>query len=54
MINYLTEMTHAEKVETYKMIDKDRLIEMLIEANRIIRNMSEIQQPTEYQINNKL
>jgi len=30
------ETTHQEKVEMYQRIEKDKLIEMLIEANRII------------------
>ncbi len=28
------EMSHKEKVKMYKMINKDKLIEMLIEANK--------------------
>jgi ArsR family metal-binding transcriptional regulator len=34
------EMTHKEKVEMYQLIEKDRLIEMLIEANNVIRNLT--------------
>jgi excinuclease UvrABC ATPase subunit len=33
-------MTHSEKVEMYQKIEKDKLIEMLIEANNIIEQLS--------------
>jgi len=36
------EMTHSEKVEMYQMIEKDRLIEMLIEANYVINRLTEV------------
>ncbi len=36
------EMTHSEKVEMYRMIEKDRLIEMLIEANNVINRLTEV------------
>ena len=36
------EMTHSEKVEMYQMIEKDRLIEMLIEANNVINRLTEV------------
>ena len=36
------EMTHSEKVEMYQMIEKDRLIEMLIEANNVINQLTEV------------
>jgi hypothetical protein len=36
------EMTHSEKVEMYQMIEKDRLIEMLIEANNQINRLTEV------------
>ena len=35
------EMTHSEKVEMYRMIEKDRIIEMLIEANNVINRLTE-------------
>lgn len=34
------EISHQEKVEMYRMIDKERLIEMLIEANNVIRRLT--------------
>ena len=36
------EMTHSEKVEMYQMVEKDRLIEMLIEANNVINRLTEV------------
>lgn len=30
------EMSHSEKVEMYRMVEKDRLIDMLIDANSVI------------------
>lgn len=36
------EMTHFEKVEMYQMIEKDRLIEMLIEANNVINRLTKV------------
>ena len=33
------EMSHKEKVEMYQLIEKDRLIEMLIEANNVINKL---------------
>lgn len=38
----VNEMTHSEKVEMYQMIEKDRLIEMLIEANDVINRLTEV------------
>ncbi len=35
------EMTHSEKVEMYQMVEKDKLIEMLIEANNVINRLTE-------------
>ena len=35
------EMTHSEKVEMYRMVEKDKLIEMLIEANNVINQLTE-------------
>lgn len=35
------EMTHSEKVEMYQMVEKDKLIEMLIEANNVINGLTE-------------
>lgn len=35
------EMTHEEKVEMYSMIEKHKLIEMLIEANNVINRLTE-------------
>lgn len=35
------EMTHSEKVEMYQMVEKDKLIEMLIEANNFINRLTE-------------
>jgi len=34
-------MKHSEKVEMYRMIEKDTLIEMLIEANMVINRLTE-------------
>jgi hypothetical protein len=34
------EMSHKEKVEIYQLIEKDRLIEMLIEANNVIERLT--------------
>ena len=36
------EMTHSEKVEIYQMVEKERLIEMLIEANNVINRLTEV------------
>ena len=36
------EMTHSEKVEMYQRIEKDKLIEMLIEANNVINRLNEV------------
>jgi hypothetical protein len=36
------EMTHSEKVEMYRMVEKDKLIEMLIEANNVINRLTEV------------
>ena len=36
------EMTHSEKVEMYQMVEKDKLIEMLIEANNVINRLTEV------------
>lgn len=36
------EMTHSEKVEMYQMVEKERLIEMLIEANNVINRLTEV------------
>jgi hypothetical protein len=36
----VSEMTHKEKVEAYQLIEKDKLIEMLIEANNIINKIN--------------
>ncbi len=36
------EMTHSEKVEMYQMIEKDKLIEMLIEANNVITRITQV------------
>lgn len=38
----LSEMTHSEKVEMYRMVEKDKLIEMLIEANNIINQLTKV------------
>jgi len=38
----VVEMSHKEKVEMYGMIEKERLIEMLIEANNVIRRLTPI------------
>jgi hypothetical protein len=35
------EMTHSEKVEMYQMVEKDKLIEMLIEGNNVINRLTE-------------
>jgi hypothetical protein len=35
------EMTHSKKVEMYQMVEKDELIEMLIEANNVINRLTE-------------
>lgn len=37
------EMTHSEKVEMYQMLEKEKLIEMLIEANIVIKQLTEVQ-----------
>ena len=34
------ETSHQEKVEMYRMIDKERLIEMLIEANKHLARLT--------------
>lgn len=36
------EMTHSQKVEMYSMVEKDKLIEMLIEANNVIKRLTEV------------
>jgi len=36
------EMSHQKKVEMYRMIDKERLIEMLIEANKHLSKLTPI------------
>lgn len=36
----IIEMSHKEKVEMYQLIEKDRLIEMLIEANNVINKLT--------------
>lgn len=36
------EMTYSEKVEMYQMVEKDKLIEMLIEANNQINRLTEV------------
>lgn len=36
------EMSHQEKVEMYRMVDKENLIEMLIEANNVIRRLTPV------------
>ena len=36
----IVEMSHEEKVEMYMCIDKERLIEMLIEANNILSSLA--------------
>ena len=36
------EMAHSEKVEMYQMIEKDRLIEMLIEVNNVINRLTKV------------
>jgi hypothetical protein len=36
----VVEMSHQEKIEMYRMIDKERLIEMLIEANNVISRLT--------------
>lgn len=38
-MHQIIETTHKEKVEMYRMIDKERLIEMLIEANRCLASI---------------
>lgn len=35
------EMTHSEKIEMYQKVEKDKLIEMLIEANNAINRLTE-------------
>jgi len=35
------QMSHSEKLEMYRLIEKDRLIEMLIEANNTINRLIE-------------
>ena len=39
------ETSHKEKIEMYRLIDKERLIEMLIECNRLLHLMSGRQRP---------
>ena len=36
------EMTHSEKVEMYQKVEKNKLIEMLIEANNVINRLTEV------------
>lgn len=36
------EMSHNEKVELYQLIEKNKLIEMLIEANNVISKLTTI------------
>jgi hypothetical protein len=36
------EMTHSQKVEMYQTVKKDELIEMLIEANNVIKRLTEV------------
>ena len=36
------EMTHSEKVEMYQVVEKDRLIEMLIAANNAIDQLTKV------------
>jgi len=34
-----SEMSHQEKVEIYRFLDKEQLIEMLIESNNMIKKL---------------
>lgn len=36
----VVEMSHQEKVEMYRLIDKEDLIEMLIECNNVISRLT--------------
>ena len=36
----VVEMSYSEKVEMYNLVSKDKLIEMLIEANRHLSNIN--------------
>ena len=36
------EMTHSQKVEMYQAVEKDELIEMLIQANNVIEILTEV------------
>lgn len=36
----IVDMSHSEKVAMYDLIEKPRLIEMLIEANRVIEQLT--------------
>ncbi len=36
----VSEMSHNEKVEIYQLIEKEKLIEMLIEANNVISKLT--------------
>lgn len=38
----IIETTHQEKVEMYRLIDKDKLIEMLIECNRLLEAQMQV------------
>lgn len=40
-MRHIKESTYQEKVEMYNKIEKDKLIEMLIEANRIIDSLTQ-------------
>lgn len=39
-MNQTIEISHQEKVEMYRMIEKERLIEMLIEANKHLSRLT--------------
>ncbi len=39
-MHQIIEATRQEKVEMYRMVDKERLIEMLIEANKHLQRIT--------------
>ena len=45
-------MKHSEKVDMYRMIEKDTLIEMLIEANMVINRLTEVKNLSMFDVRN--
>lgn len=41
-MHQVAEMSHQEKVEMYRLIDKEKLIEMLIECNNHLKRLTPV------------